>query len=110
MGYWIEQDAWHSRRIAFENGVVPAGVSLGTVATLLAACGRPVPAWIEEARVTSPGGRFDAVMRRESIGGVLGVCTGTFLSFVKVPSHRRTTVNRLQHRAGALPGYLFGVE
>ena len=50
--------------------------TLGTTATfcLLAGCTRPnYNTWVEEIRVTSPDGRFDAVMTREaSPGGVLG--------------------------------------
>jgi len=43
------------------------------VLCLLAACGRPTPStWVEKARVTSPDGRFDAVMTEETVGPVLG--------------------------------------
>jgi hypothetical protein len=44
------------------------------ICCLLAACARPSQNdWIEEGRVTSPDGRFDAVVTREaSPGGVLG--------------------------------------
>ncbi len=39
---------------------------------------------VEEARVTSPDGRFDAVMTREAVGGVLG---GVYWNVFKVPKN-----------------------
>jgi hypothetical protein len=51
-------------------------ITLCTIAmfSLLAACtGRSYKTWVEEARATSPDGRFDAVITREaSPGGALG--------------------------------------
>jgi hypothetical protein len=43
------------------------------VPCLLTACGRTSPStWLEEARVTSPDGQFDAVITEETTGPVLG--------------------------------------
>lgn len=54
----------------------PTVMTLGMaiVVGFLASCeGRTYNKWVEEARVTSPDGRFDAVVTREStIGGALG--------------------------------------
>jgi hypothetical protein len=52
---------------------VAMGIFLIVVAGFVTACREKTPnAWVEEDRVTSPDGQFDAVMTRESVGGVLG--------------------------------------
>jgi len=70
---------------AEKTAPVTAGLVLNAIIflSLLTACGEPTHnALVEEARVTSPDGQFDAVMTRESIGGVLG---GVYWNLFIVP-------------------------
>ena len=54
-------------------GTIAMTLSAAIILCLLAACaGRAPSTWVEKARVTSPDGRFDAVMTIETVGGVLG--------------------------------------
>lgn len=57
--------------------ISPRTIGMTLLATsmlcLLAACTGPKPStWVEKNRVTSPDGRFDAVLTVESVGPVLG--------------------------------------
>jgi len=57
----------------FDLGAFCIILCITIIPWFLAGCGRTTPStWVEEARVTSPDGRFDAVITEATVGPVLG--------------------------------------